>query len=289
MKNLIILAIYTSICIIPVKAQVGIGTITPDDSAILDVVSTDKGILPPRMTSSQRAMITNPAEGLTIFNTDQMCLNIWVGYWRNLCAFAANGEVFNPATGMVWQDKNLGASRVATSSVDTDSFGDLYQWGRSADGHQLRTSSTIDGNIESNRPDDATDSGVWDGLFILRDSSGDGNWLENTANNNTLWQGVNGVNNPCDTGYRLPTYAEFNAELSSWISLDIEGAFASPLKLPTAGRRNRVNGNIGSGFGRYWTSTVDGTDAKILRIDSSNTGLTNLNRAIGCSVRCIKE
>jgi hypothetical protein len=38
-------------------------------------------------------------------------------------------------------DRNLGASQVATSSTDPASYGDLYQWGRPADGHQIRTSA----------------------------------------------------------------------------------------------------------------------------------------------------
>ncbi len=51
-------------------AQVGIGTTTPDASSILDVESTDKGILIPRLTTVQINAITNPANGLIVFNTD---------------------------------------------------------------------------------------------------------------------------------------------------------------------------------------------------------------------------
>jgi hypothetical protein len=39
----------------------------------------------------------------------------------------------------VWLDRNLGATQVATSTTDTNAYGDLYQWGRLADGHQLRS------------------------------------------------------------------------------------------------------------------------------------------------------
>lgn len=53
-----------------VKAQVGIGTPTPDPSAQLDVNSTTKGFLLPRMTAQQRAAIANPAVGLLVFQTD---------------------------------------------------------------------------------------------------------------------------------------------------------------------------------------------------------------------------
>jgi hypothetical protein len=50
-------------------AQVGIGTTTPDASAQLEVNSTQKGFLLPRMTSTQRNNIQNPAVGLLIYNT----------------------------------------------------------------------------------------------------------------------------------------------------------------------------------------------------------------------------
>lgn len=49
--------------------NIGIGTNTPDSKAILDISSTDKGFLPPRMTSTQREAITSPPAGLIIFNT----------------------------------------------------------------------------------------------------------------------------------------------------------------------------------------------------------------------------
>ena len=52
-----------------------------------------------------------------------------------------NGTVTS-TTGQVWMDRNLGASRVATSSTDSAAYGDLYQWGRGTDGHEKRTSST---------------------------------------------------------------------------------------------------------------------------------------------------
>ena len=51
------------------QAQVGIGTTTPDASAAIDVTSTNSGALFPRMTTTQRNNITNPATGLLVFNT----------------------------------------------------------------------------------------------------------------------------------------------------------------------------------------------------------------------------
>lgn len=51
-------------------AQIGVGTITPDASSVLDVTSTSKGFLAPRMTSAQRTAIASPATGLMVFQTD---------------------------------------------------------------------------------------------------------------------------------------------------------------------------------------------------------------------------
>jgi hypothetical protein len=47
-------------------AQVGIGTTSPDASSALDITSTTKGLLMPRMTNAQRQAISNPAAGLQI-------------------------------------------------------------------------------------------------------------------------------------------------------------------------------------------------------------------------------
>jgi hypothetical protein len=60
-------------------AQVGINTDAPDSSAALDISSTTQGMLPPRMSQSQISLITLPAAGLTIFNTDLDCMTVNYG------------------------------------------------------------------------------------------------------------------------------------------------------------------------------------------------------------------
>jgi uncharacterized protein (TIGR02145 family) len=189
-------------------------------------------------------------------------------------------NVTNPNTGRTWMDRNLGASRAAISSTDTQAYGDFYQWGRRADGHEKRTSATLTTLSSTDQPAH--------GSFILAPNS-PGDWR--SPQNNNLWQGVNGTNNPCPMGYRVPTEAEWNAERQSWSSQNSTGAFASPLKLPLASYRDFGSGSLlpGGTVGYYWSSSVSGTGASHLYIISSDAGQGIYTRADGYSVRCIRD
>jgi len=188
-------------------------------------------------------------------------------------------DVTNPTTGRIWMDRNLGATQVATSSTDVNSYGDLYQWGRRADGHQCRTSATTATLSSVDQPAN--------GNFILV-SSTPNDWR--SPQNVNLWQGVNGVNNPCPSGYRIPTENELDTERLSWSSNNGTGAFASQLKLPMAGDRNYSNGNVANmvSDGNYWSSTVNGS-SRGLGFTSNIAAIDNRYRAYGFSVRCLKD
>ncbi len=189
-------------------------------------------------------------------------------------------DVTNPATGRIWMDRNLGATQAATSSTDTNSYGDLYQWGRRSDGQQCRTSATTTVLSSTDQPAN--------GSFILTFNY-PYDWR--SPRNDNLWQGVNGVNNPCPSGYRLPTEAELETERISWSSNNAQGAFASALKLPVAGNRNLSSGSLdGVGTsGVYWSSTVSSAFSRYLGFNSSNAFMSTYDRAYGFSVRCLKD
>lgn len=65
-----LLCIFLLLGAVEAQAQVGIGTTSPDASAQLDITSTVRGLLMPRMTAAQRALIGSPAEGLIVYQTD---------------------------------------------------------------------------------------------------------------------------------------------------------------------------------------------------------------------------
>jgi hypothetical protein len=88
--TVLVFCLFTSISM----AQVGIGTNIPAPSAQLDVTSTERGFLPPRMTTAQRDLIASPATGLLVFQTDNTA-----GYyfyngtaWVGLGASSANSS-----------------------------------------------------------------------------------------------------------------------------------------------------------------------------------------------------
>jgi uncharacterized protein (TIGR02145 family) len=199
-------------------------------------------------------------------------------------------------TGAVWLNNNLGAdyaninkaafniNQQATSRTDANAYGSLYQWGRLTDGHELinRTSgAAVNGTTTTQSIGDQP----VDNSFIR----GSSDWR--SPQNDNLWQGVNGINNPCPSGYRIPTQAEWQAEYNAFSPNNAAGAFASPLKLPLAGYRKFSNGsvrNVGS-IGDYWSSTVSGTNVRLLNFSSSNARMFAYDRAYGFSVRCLKD
>jgi hypothetical protein len=64
------------------SGNMGIGTTTPSAKAILDLTSTTKGFLPPRMTTAQRDAITSVPAGLMIYNTTTNKLNVYTTAWE---------------------------------------------------------------------------------------------------------------------------------------------------------------------------------------------------------------
>ena len=205
---------------------------------------------------------------------------------------SSTGKVYGNGT-QVWMDRNLGARRAATALNDVLSYGNHYQWGRPADGHEISvwngaTLTTGRGFY------DATAFGALSATttpghpnFILT-NAGVNDWLAAQADPDR-WATAN--QGPCPAGYHVPTDTQ-------WITADTFGAwnnntdtYNSALKLPSAGHRYRSLGLLsGSGtYGSYWSSTVSGTYARELTFYSAAAYTSHDYRAGGFSVRCLKD
>ena len=257
---------------------------------MLDVQSTSQGMLLPRLSSSQRDAIQNPANGLMIYNTDTKILEVFGGNtWTNLNGEKTSGVICGLSTidfdgitystvknnGRCWLDRNLGATQVATTVGDSLSFGYYYQWGREGDGHQHPLNDTTSTVAITSTPGHS--------LFILPPSS-PYDWED--PQNADLWNLHDYNNNPCPEGWRVPSLIEWDEAISAWSNST--DAFNSLLKLPAAGYRSHVDGEFVTNLGGYWTSSMNGNGSEIIYFD--NTTITNLNkyRARGFSVRCIE-
>jgi uncharacterized protein (TIGR02145 family) len=432
MKKLLLSAAFIAASFTSI-AQVGVSTTDPNASAALEVKSTTKGFLPPRMTTTDRNDINGGvwAEGLTIYNTDTKCLELYNGTdWISVCdgsvvttpppnsnltvasptyqgtsvidatGIGYNGEavpsastitvqltntvassqnyglsatdadsglvysasgtiaasasniaviltpnaVVMPATesgflsmtltgasntinllsridiksipasattvtdvdygGKTWMDRNLGARRVATAKDDVFSYGNHYQWGRPADGHEITVwngdTKTAGRGLADVTSDLAADANPPHANFITNSSD----WLANPATSNTptLWATAN--QGPCPTNYHVPTDAEWRtadtAALGSGNGTDggdtagwdnnVE-PYESALKLPSSGYRATYNGMLsGQGNrGHYWSSTVASTFAYLLKFSSFSSFIQVDDRAYGLTVRCLKD
>jgi len=103
-------------CVITAQAQVGIGTTTPNSSAVLDLSSNSKGMLVPRMTTIQRIAIASPAKGLMVFDNDSAYFFYYTGtVWKGLTA--SNGG----STTSYWS--RSGSQTTVSNSSDSIGIG----------------------------------------------------------------------------------------------------------------------------------------------------------------------
>ncbi|WBV59131.1 T9SS type A sorting domain-containing protein [Chryseobacterium camelliae] len=197
--------------------------------------------------------------------------------------------------GKIWLQQNLGSTQVATSQTDASSYGDLFQWGRWDDGHQVRNSSTV------SMPSVNNPSGLT-GITSFITGSGTSNywWSSNALTDKWSGENIAAVTSevgadPCRAigqGWRLPTQADWTTAVSSEGISNPATAFNSRLKLPAAGNRSPIDASFTyeGQRGYYWSSDVSGSGGKYLYIGTTIANAASGGpRGQGQSLRCIKE
>jgi len=262
-------------------------------TVLKDAVNSNKGQIAVVQTAaaSNATAIQGNATAIEA-NVDSITQNS-----SDIVSIATNmGKVRTPAGyeviyvgGNAWLDRNIGATAVASSWNDTtpEVLGDLFQWGRKADGHQLR-SSTI--STTCSIYDDTTNNDTF-----IQTTTETKNWRTINADctgnpDRTYFWSATGsrLNGVCPAGWRVPAQEDFDAlDLQSG-----EDAY-NKIKLVAAGHRAYNDGSIGGvgTAGSYWTATTAfAADARSMAISGGGTAEFYWNRrAAGFSVRCMKE
>lgn len=185
------------------------------------------------------------------------------------------GIIVSPTSGRKWMDRDLGASRVATMVTDTSAYGHWFQWGRLGDGHQLRSSGTV--NTQS-----LTDIPGHSNIIVTFPD-----WRN--PSKESLWQGSSGVNNPCPAGWHVPSRTEWEAETS----INDTTSGYNVLKLTAGGFREcSAAAGLPQVVGTrvyYWTSTSTADNAIFYRLGSVKTTDAGRGKSAGMCIRCIMD
>ena len=227
-------------------------------------------------------------------------------------AFSFRGKeykkVTSPYTHKVWLDRNLGATMVCSKSRDdaaftTDAeyvadqeacFGDYYQWGRNADGHEAPGSDTT--ATQASQIDPV--QGEVMGKFITSGNANEYDWAHVADANGSIrqanWSKTDGTS-VCPVGFRVPTDNELRSELLDTGSAEIhnrDDAFNSFLALPSIGYRKYTSGSFGNRgtWGQVWTNSGTGSRSHFINFDSDHAYIYGYgSRAEGLSVRCLRD
>lgn len=274
---------------------VGIGTSAENQhsSAILDVASTNKGFLPPRMSSTQRNNITTPAAGLVIFNTTENALNVFNGStWTSLTpvqdfqcglSFTVNHQVSNgvaPVNKTITYGTTNGIHGEPSKCWITQNLGADWQTSAVNDASEPSAGWYWQFNKKQGYKHDGTTH------------TPNTTWISST-NENADWAAAN---DPCTlelgAGWRLPTYTE-------WLNVDATGSWTtwtgpwnSVLKLHAAGWLSSTTGTLydRGTTGHYWSSSQNGnSNGWALIIASSNSIVFPYSKSNGYTSRCLRD
>ena len=306
MKNLkVLLMTVILIASHSLIAQIAMNTdgSSPDGSAMLDVKSNNKGLLLPRMNTYQMSLITNPATGLLVFNTDSSDFfgfngNNWISFWNTgdtisiwscgdpithggqsystvqigtQCWMAENLNIGTRIDGTANQTDNPTIEKYCydNSTANCDTYGGLYQW------HEMMQYVTIEGTQGICPPDwHLPTDAEWCTLENYVD-------VGDVSCSATDWRGTDAGSNLKETG---------NAH---WSSSNSDATNSSGFTGLPGGYRIAINGSFDqlTNVAYFWTSSENSSDAwyRHLYTDYEEVMRNADPQAYGYSVRCVRD
>ncbi len=274
--------------------NIGVGTDTPAGSALVDMSSSNKGFLLPRMTTEQRDAIDNPVDGLLIFNLTTGCFNYYFyNTWKDFCA---TGPIFQCGTTLT-VDHVAGAVAPVDKSVSYGTVSNVP-----GEPSKCWITQNLGSDNQAAAVNDATEpSAGWywqfnkpqgykhDGMTRTPNTT----WID-YINENSDWLTSN---DPCNlllgSGWRVPT-------LTEWTNVDAAGSWEdwndiwdSALKIHAAGWLGTLEGNLAArgSYGDYWTGNQnDPLYGRALFFGNSFCYVVQqVGKATGLPVRCVRD
>jgi uncharacterized protein (TIGR02145 family) len=309
MRTFLLFVLFISIIPTSFAQNVGIGTTNPHPSAELDVSSTQRGLLPPRMTFAQRNAIANPAQGLMIYCTDCGPKGEWQGFDGQIWLKMNGNEVASvplpthdttiPSVTIgtqIWSAKNLDVARYRNGDT-IPQVANATQWGNLTTGAWCWYNNDSANNIDS-----PTYAATYGRLYN--------------------WYAVNDPRGLAPQGWRIPTEGDWN-RLVKFIDPGADTICQGCVQSSTAGGAmksttgwNAPNPNTGatnsSGFaglpggfryidgtfinvrvdGVWWSAgefDTSGAWYRNLYFNHANLGRNSGNKAYGFSVRVVRD
>ncbi len=261
------------------NGAIGIGTSNPAPSAILELIDSTRGFLPPRLTSMQRDAITSPENGLMIFNTTSNGIEIKTTYgWISLTASSADALPTIQIGTQKWASKNLDVAYYRNGDP-IPQVTDPTAWA-------------------------ALTTGAW--CYYNNDST-----MGTKYGKLYNWYAINDPRGLAPEGWHIPSDVEWTA-----LETTLGGASVAGGKMKEAGTLSwtgpNIGGNNNSGFaglpggtrssdgtffnisnvGLWWSSTESDTTYAFLRFllyGFENTSRNPGNKKSGYSARCVRD